>query len=407
MTDYIKREAADQAGAFRLQKLRAIKTLLKAAEKSPDAFVMVALEAYEDFNLRVSGDDPTFYVEEDKDYDEAKNFTINSQPVTNTLISFFDIYMEYRQSPTLTFGFYTTAGIGREKKVKKVDGSDCSVSEKVLFEIVNGNPSDELLKKIKDHLIFHYNKEYESSDVKGGFLSTLKTMKLDHFRSFLNQIDWSFESESQDELYSSLEKLISDSRFFDIDIEGKEKFIIAHLVDELDRKQRDKSFIGKFLTAAELQLAFLEAKGITSSKIDPVHEDWDSLPIPDDKRNLREKFFHVCSNMKDREMGTYARSVSMSKKEEKKGGRRFKALKYRVFSVCEQSLAIDTLEPFVEASVVRERVDSLAAEAHAHVQELSNDYEYPVKNQSSLKNMVLDLFDGCYLAFDDEFDNVD
>lgn len=406
MTDYITREASDQAGAFRLQKLRAIKTLLKACERSPDAFVMVALEAYEDFNLRVSGDEPQFYVEEDKDYNKAKSFTINSEPVTNTLISFFDIYIEFRQSPTLTFGFYTTAGIGKEKKIKNTDGSDCNVSGEVLFEIVNGNPNDELLEKIKDHLVFHYRKAYENNDAKG-FLSTLQTMKLDHFRSFLHQIDWSFESEGQDKLYSSLEKLISESRFFDIDIEGKEKFIIGHLIDELDRKQRDKSFIGKFLTAAEVKLAFLEAKGITYSKIDPVHEDWDSLPIPDDKRNLREKFVHVCSDMKNGEMGTYARSVSMSKKEEKNGGRRFKALKYRVFSVCEQSLAIDTLEPYVEASVVRKRVDSLAAEAHAHVQELSNDYEYPVKNQSSLKNMVLDLFDGCYLAFDDEFDNVD
>lgn len=46
-------------------------------------------------------------------------------------------------------------------------------------------------------------------------------------------------------------------------------------------------------------------------------------------------------------------------------------------------------------------IDELVAYAHNKLEERSKDYDYVFTNKETLRNVILDLFDTCYLAFDE------
>ena len=95
MTQIINRDAADKTKGFRLQKLRAAKLLLEASsENSYVNFYYAAIEVEEDVTIIKTIDFNTEQIiEEDKNFSPDSNFTIFSNAVLNTLVSFFDIYI--------------------------------------------------------------------------------------------------------------------------------------------------------------------------------------------------------------------------------------------------------------------------------------------------------------------------
>lgn len=121
MTQLINRDAADKTKGFRLQKLRAATLLLKAANDLSNVnFYYAAIEAEEDVTIIKTANLSTEQIiEEDKNYSSDSNFTIHSEAVLNTLVSFFDIYTgkwHKSQSTVFTFSFYTTTNFGKEKR---------------------------------------------------------------------------------------------------------------------------------------------------------------------------------------------------------------------------------------------------------------------------------------------------
>ncbi|HEX8703146.1 MAG TPA: hypothetical protein VF815_30195, partial [Myxococcaceae bacterium] len=75
-----------------------------------------AVEVSGDVFLSKSGKTSTDnYTEEDKNYSDT-NFTLLSQEVINSLVIFIDIWIQWRYSDKLSFGFYTTANIGKEQR---------------------------------------------------------------------------------------------------------------------------------------------------------------------------------------------------------------------------------------------------------------------------------------------------
>jgi len=115
----ISRDAADKTKGFRLQKLRAVKLLLEAAQDLPNVFFYyAAIEAIEDVAIFIATPEGTTQtVEEDKNYSEDGNLTIFSEAVINTLVSFFDIYTgKWHKSPSISFCFYTTTNFGKNEK---------------------------------------------------------------------------------------------------------------------------------------------------------------------------------------------------------------------------------------------------------------------------------------------------
>lgn len=121
MTQIINRDAADKTKGFRLQKLRAATLLLKAANDLSNVnFYYAAIEAEEDVTIIKTVNLSTEQIiEEDKNYSSDSNFTIYSEAVLNTLVSFFDIYIgkwHKSQSTVFNFSFYTTTNFGKRKR---------------------------------------------------------------------------------------------------------------------------------------------------------------------------------------------------------------------------------------------------------------------------------------------------
>lgn len=96
------------------------------------------------------GKDTETYYEEDKNYAAGNNFTIFSDAVKNTLVSFFDIYIgSWRAGDEVRLGFYTTAKIGKEKKKFSIDGLEVDAPEKPILEALSSNNTftDEVLQR--------------------------------------------------------------------------------------------------------------------------------------------------------------------------------------------------------------------------------------------------------------------
>lgn len=94
MTQIINRDAADKTKGFRLQKLRAARLLLEASSENAHVnFYYAAIEVEEDVTIIKKTTDFTTeqIIEEDKNFDPESNFTIFSDAVINTLVSFFSI----------------------------------------------------------------------------------------------------------------------------------------------------------------------------------------------------------------------------------------------------------------------------------------------------------------------------
>src|SRR5690606_34603337 len=138
-----------------------------------------------------------------------------------------------------------------------------------------------------------------------------------------------------------------------------------------------------------------------------VGELWNSLPAPSDKRNLQEKVLSVCSDYTKRELDRLLRRLCAAKVENRTYGRNkdFLSMRYRVFDKCEAELD-KMIEAHGEETITREIVsswiDSLKRTATAHIDDLASSYSYSLSSEAILEGIILDLFDECYLAFNNE-----
>ena len=87
--------------------------MIESVSNDANAVFFTAVENVEDVShLEISDGKVLAYYEEDKNYDPSSNFTIFSLPVINTLVSFFDIYVDHLQSSERVYlGFYSTRNV--------------------------------------------------------------------------------------------------------------------------------------------------------------------------------------------------------------------------------------------------------------------------------------------------------
>src|SRR5690606_28450182 len=120
------------------------------------------------------------------------NFTLFSEPVLNTLASFFDIYVNsWRRSKSVLLGFYTTKNIGKERKQKLANGNPVVLpDEPILSLLQQGKPlPDAVVDTVRYALIEEYQKQYKQKPQKG-YLSTLEGQTAEQIREFLSHIVW-------------------------------------------------------------------------------------------------------------------------------------------------------------------------------------------------------------------------
>jgi hypothetical protein len=403
----IDRESGDKSKGSRLQRLRAIRFLLDKLNDLDNVAVYVATEFLDDVYQQIVKVDGTVEIisEGDKNYKSGTTFTFHSDEVKNTLVGFIDCLMEHYSSASLFFCFYTNAKFSSENNIKEI--TEVRPNESILQQLMNKDFSDPLLLPyVKTVIINDYKKQYKSKKHKNkGYLSILEKWDDTQWIDFLNNISWLFEKEDDKELEISLLELIKRSNPYSFNIEGKEKQVLISLEHEFERKQERKDYFTRIMTASEVKTCYLEVAKDVYKNCDPVHELWDEIPKPTDNRNLSLKIRAVCNTYSEKELGLLARRVCEAKLELKRVDYKDRcAYQYRVFTAAERKIG-DLLKNHTskthEKVDIDNWIDELVNYSNAQLEERSKDYTYAFTNKETLKNTILELFDSCYLAFDE------
>lgn len=402
----INREAGDSGKGFRLQLIRAINLMLSTIRQDANTVFFTAVENLEDVSHQTIIDGKVrSYFEEDKNYDLNGNFTIFSPPVTNTLVSFFDIYIDqFRTSNNVYLGFYTTRNVGKERKSKLDSGKEVTLPDKPVLEVLQSldDASGETLCLVKDVLVEEYASQYKKKS-RSGNLETLQGLSLDKVKDFLSKISWHFGQEDEDALKQTVLKNIEDSPLHNNAHIGKEKIIFCLLMDRLSEKQNSKNLVDKLVHSSDVKLIFKEAESqIPDESIDPTWRYIAELEKDvTDKRNLKEKVLSVVEDISDRRIRQLSRKASGSKYEEREADKSFLSLKYRVFEACEEYFSNDEYETPENGNDLDEILRTLVSKAVEDISKLKVDYKYTISNDKTIEGIIWNLFDGCFLAFDE------
>ncbi|MFT4734109.1 MAG: hypothetical protein ACI9K1_001064 [Arcticibacterium sp.] len=408
-TETIDREAGDSGKGFRLQLIRAIKLMLQTIKQDTNTVFFTAVENLEDVSHQLIIDGKVSnYFEEDKNYDTNGSFTIFSPPVSNTLVSFFDIYIEqFRSSDNLFLGFYTTRGIGKERKKKLKNGEVISLPATPILELITSEEriSNDIINLAKSVLIEEYTRQYKDKPNRG-HLETLKGQSVDQFRDFMSKISWHFGQQDETALKQTVLDGIKKSPLHNNAHIGKENIIFCLLMDKLSEKQNSIHLVEKMIHSSDVKLIFKEAESeIADESIDPTWRYLTELEKEvTDKRNLKEKVLSVIKNMPDRRISQLARKASGSKYEEREADKTFLSLKYRVFEACDEYFSNESYEAPTSATDIDEILSILVNKAALDISKLKTDYKYTISNDKTIEGIIWNLFDGCFLAFD-ECDN--
>lgn len=397
----INREASDKTKGFRLQKLRAANLALDELEKGKFSNFYIGLEQGEDV-AKITPDDSgeEEYFEEDKHYPDS-NFTINSRPVKNTLVIFFDLYLQrWRESSNICFGFYTTADIGKEKKTEVSKALNITFPERNILDLVQSDDIDDsVIEIVHKLLIAEYESQYEGKKGKGN-LDQLKAYDKKSFANFLKSIRWFFGGEDNEDLKESALVKIKKSQFFNYRLEGKESYILSEILESIEEKQGKDNYSERFIDKYQIELIFRKAESHDELiKKDPVWKGWESI-ASDDTRTLKAKVFAVCRSFDEKEIKRLTRRACTAKLEEIDSGKDYLSLKYRVLEACEEVIHRKVLSSEITQERIYQIFEELKEKSKDSIEELKKDFNYPINNAHSIKAIVLDLFDSCYLSFD-------
>ncbi|OAB47587.1 hypothetical protein [Paenibacillus antarcticus] len=383
MTDQIiNRESGNKTKGFRLQRLRACQLILEKMKFSDKIAVFAATEYLDDVytkTVQINGE-ISEYSEGDKDYASKKSFSYNANEVKNSLVIFLDCWFSNKLSSHLQFGFYTNIKCGSENNTEALKKLKVELPAKSIIEmLMNRDFTDsKLLPAAKAILINEYKEQYEDRK-EPGFLDSIEQWDDTIWIDFFNRIDWKFEQEDDKLLEKTVLREIRDSKFYNHKLEGREGYVLSALLEEFERKENVTDFLARLVSASDVRVKFLEVATHNYKRNDPIYEEWEKLAPPIDKRNIDAKIVAVCGSYNKKKLGIFARKigavkVELSKIDSKDRG----SYQFRIFESCE-SLLLDLLDSHRGKDITT----------------------YVLSNRDTLKNAILDLFDSCYLAFDE------
>lgn len=406
MNDFINREASDKTKGFRLQKLRAVGLMLDLLETKKASLFYAAIEHFEDVSLKsASRHSSETYFEEDKDYDPSTGFSLNSEEVKNTLVSFFDIYVfNWQFSRTINLGFHSTNRISKENRTNSLRDAGVDLPDKPIIQLLaeRDYAYPNLLTAVRFILLSEYEKQYANHRSNGN-LENLKKITNEELVSFLDTISWSFGNGDHEKEQELLLEKIRNSSLFNYRLEGKENIISALLVDKLDERQSLANLNDRFLYDSDLKYVFKEAEGEALDQVfDPAWERWVAIGSSDDTRNLKDKVRSVYPECSDKIIRSLSLKSATSKLEEERFTRNFRSLKYRVYESCLTYFErTEVPENFCCNEELFEHLDAMYDRSFAKIESLKQDFHYKISSESIVHGAVLQLFDECFLAFDE------
>ncbi|MCY7776847.1 hypothetical protein P9D47_07610 [Bacillus haynesii] len=399
----INRDAGDKSKGFRLQRLRAIQLLLEQMEhRDENVSVFASTEYLDDVYIKtVTHEGSTTHLEGDKNYDISKKFSFMSEEVTNSLIIFLDNWLNCDMSESLFYCFYTNVNYTKEKNSQTTKSLDIKLPElPVLKLLIEKRIDDKVVDCIKKRLLHEYQKQYKGENK--GYFEVIKGFDNRKWRDFLSRINWQFGQYNDKELERSLVKRIEERSFYtNIDVSGKEKFIIDLLAEKFSSNEVLKDPIAKVVSSVHVENILLQISKDIVKQSDPVYDIWGSLEPPSDERGLKEKILDVCTTYKEFKIGVKARHIAAVKKEHDQLSDRDKgSFRYRVFEACQRKLP-DLLEKDGEVNIDC-WLEELFLVSKSHLEDKSKDYSYPITNDDAIKGTILELIDSCFLSFDEK-----
>lgn len=401
----INREASDKTKGFRLQKLRAVKLMLDASKLSDSAVVYWAIEHIEDVYENAEGQE---YLEEDKNYDKSSSFTFNTQILRNTLVSFIDIWFAKKFSSNLKLGFYSTNKIGKEQNSQLTKQLSITLPKESLIKCCSELKFDEpdFLDALKKFMLYEYDEQYKK--LESSNIDTLKKWDDEDWKNFLKIIKWEFGQPDEEKLECELLEEIKRCKWYSASShEGKEEFILARLIDLLDKRQNKKDFLERFVYVAEVQNTFLRLKDVTPQKQnDPIWQMWDKIPVPTDTRNLEDKLTSVCNSLSQQVLSPLVIKATEGgiERQNYEDNKDFLSMRYRVYSKCKEKLnnELNSLSTNkLSESEVHNLIETLKNTANSEIDSFKESFQYPIVTETIISNIILELFDSCYLAMDD------
>lgn len=400
----IDREASGLIEALRLQKLRAIEYLLVNINANPEKNVAVAIELYEDVYQK--NEDGEIF-EQDKNYDRASKFTLNSEEILKSFCSFIDIWTYNEFSPDIKFCFLSTNSIGKEgisartKKTKVTLPNEPLLNELSSLDDVRIRQVGQIVKDLVFDFYFENYPEEKST------IEFLKKLSLDDWVKFLKQITWLFGFPEIGEVEMSvIEKIKNCIYYSNVDNDNQEETIKAKLLELIEKKSIEKDRLFKLVQKADVQVSFQNAiYNSRNLQIDDVHILWDTIDKPTDFRNLNDKILQVCPTFSPERLKQLNRQAAIAKVFESnhKTSSQYLALKYRVFNFCETELFSKTSSKskiVFHQDEIEFIIKDITVNCIKEFEELKKDFTYGVERNSIITELFIEFIDSCYLAFD-------
>lgn len=400
----ISREAGDKTKGFRFQKLRAAIRFLNRVEVTPNGQVHCAIEFLEDSIVLDGSADALISAEENKYYTSGLSF--NSVAIKNTVVAFLDLHFSFGGSSDLKLGVYASAQIAKEKITAEVRESIGLEAKQKQYSILStlslGLPLEDEALTVALHIAkLEYSRQYAGNSK--GFSALVTMMSREDFADFLGSIDWSISDATNESLEQEALKCIRGSRFFDYRHEGLESFLLAKLIDELEKRSGAKSSTDRLLSTDTLRSIFqaiLLSPTADAREVDPAGDDIHAFDAGD-FRNLSDKIVSVCPDFNKRILAALARSASLARSVEPGGEREMKALLRRILDACEYVLLEMNLSENMSQQDICDAFDRLTVVAETHILTLRASYKYKPRDRQAIKGALLTLFDDCYLAFNE------
>lgn len=411
----VNRDVGLQSKGPRLQRLRAALLLLRHIDEYPEKVCFCAVEFQGDVLLvEASVDGTSEYHEENKNYDSSTAFTMNSPEVLNSLVSFIDCWLSKQMSPSVKFGFYTPNAYTKEKhspnnKKLSIEWPDDSV----LGKLVSGDTLEDSIVDLISKCVIEEYKAQAAKHVKNGkpsagaalsSLDVIERWQRTDWKTFLSNVEWKFGQDDCTTIYDDLIEAIQSSCHYSERLAGKERQIIAALVERIDDRQVFEDPSQRLVGTSEAVLVFEQTAAGTLRLPDPAWKLWQTLQ-PSDTRSLTEKVSAVYPEVSQRELAIWNRKAahSLVEQEEFSDNRSVLALKFQIFEACDEKLAelipVKPSKPLSQCEL-NDVIQSLTEVAESRYDDCTSQYHYPIKSKSSIKSLVFELFQGCFLNFD-------
>lgn len=393
------REALPSARGYDYQKIKVLKLLL---ENLNDEDACAAIEYVDDVYLEKN--DGQGKIEKEfrqvKDYEgEKDSISCNHKAIQGALANFLETWLQFRRSQKLKFFLCLTNKIAKERMTAFLTASKITLPAKPILELIKDKNYDEAIPFVQNVL----TAVFSSEESRKPFLEDIKKMKAQDWNQFLSQVIVEDCSEVYEQLLIDVMGLLRKHEYVKPEFNVDPKSLMEKLVGYVTMQSGKPDGIARMIKTNDIRLKIIEEIKDLTKNIDPSGE----LSIEaTDSRNLKEKISAVCDDYKQKNIKILERRSAMFMLEALKlsSDPAFRSMKIRIYDKCDEILSAFILKNGnrpMTSQEVDNLLNELKLEGAKHLKELSVDYTYPLNNLVSIEGLVLNLFDSCFLAFDE------